>query len=229
MSEADRACKVVPTVIAGCGSTDILKVIHALNSTPDGPNYEILGCLDVDPTVIENGWREFKVWDERAVTAADFPSCTVVNNTGGIPMRRRRKVTESLREKGFTRFDTLVHPNVDQYGVTFGEGCQALGGTDLGPFVTVGNFSTLLLGSNVNHDCKLGEYVFVGPNATVLGRVTLEDGVYVGAGAVIFPEVTIGAWSVVGAGSVVRKDVPPGVVVNGNPAKVIRNSGESGS
>jgi acetyltransferase-like isoleucine patch superfamily enzyme len=34
--------------------------------------------------------------------------------------------------------------------------------------------------------------------------------------------VTIGDSSVIGAGSVVTKDVPAGVVVAGNPARVIR-------
>lgn len=35
------------------------------------------------------------------------------------------------------------------------------------------------------------------------------------------PRVTIGPDSIVAAGAVVTKDVPPGVVVGGNPARVI--------
>ncbi len=52
--------------------------------------------------------------------------------------------------------------------------------------------------------------------------ITLEDDVWLGGSVTICPGVTIGRGSVVGAGSVVTKDVPPGVVVGGNPAKVIR-------
>jgi maltose O-acetyltransferase len=37
------------------------------------------------------------------------------------------------------------------------------------------------------------------------------------------PGVTIGDDSVVGAGSVVLKDVPTGVLVAGNPARVVRS------
>ncbi|MEU3304418.1 antibiotic acetyltransferase, partial [Streptomyces sp. NPDC006678] len=38
----------------------------------------------------------------------------------------------------------------------------------------------------------------------------------------ILPGVTIGRGAAVGAGSVVTKDVPPEVVVAGNPARMIR-------
>jgi sugar O-acyltransferase (sialic acid O-acetyltransferase NeuD family) len=211
----------IPLLIAGCGSPDILKLLHSINSVGPEPVYDVLGCLDVLPENIEHGWHGLKVWDERSVDASDFPACAVANNTSGVPMRLRTKVTDGLRQKGFSRFDSLVHPGVDQYELTFGEGCSVLEGTNIGPHVSIGDFCALLLGCNVNHDVTLGEYCFVGPNATVLGRTTLEDGVYIGAGAVIFPEITIGAWTVVGAGSVVRKNLPPGVIVTGNPAKVI--------
>jgi acetyltransferase-like isoleucine patch superfamily enzyme len=48
-------------------------------------------------------------------------------------------------------------------------------------------------------------------------------GAKIGASATILPGVTIGEHSLVGAGAVVAKDVPPRVVVVGNPAKVIRS------
>lgn len=52
--------------------------------------------------------------------------------------------------------------------------------------------------------------------------ITVEDDVWLGGSVVICPGVTIGARSVVGAGSVLTKDVPPDVVVGGNPARIIR-------
>lgn len=52
--------------------------------------------------------------------------------------------------------------------------------------------------------------------------ITVGDDVWIGGGAIICPGVTIGPRSVVGAGSVVVKDVPPDVLVAGNPARVIR-------
>ncbi|AKV08221.1 transferase [Pseudomonas fluorescens NCIMB 11764] len=54
-----------------------------------------------------------------------------------------------------------------------------------------------------------------------VGPVDIRDNCFVGHGAIIMPRVTIGPDSIVAAGAVVTKDVPPGVVVGGNPAKVI--------
>jgi maltose O-acetyltransferase len=52
--------------------------------------------------------------------------------------------------------------------------------------------------------------------------ITIESDVWIGGGAIIGPGVRIGERSVIGAGSVVTRDVPPGVVVAGSPARVLR-------
>jgi acetyltransferase-like isoleucine patch superfamily enzyme len=52
--------------------------------------------------------------------------------------------------------------------------------------------------------------------------VTIRDKVWIGLNAIILKGVTIGEGSVVAAGSVVTHDVPPYVVVAGNPARVVR-------
>jgi acetyltransferase-like isoleucine patch superfamily enzyme len=72
---------------------------------------------------------------------------------------------------------------------------------------------------NVIHQMKAG------PNSVddivLLSPIVVGDNVGIGISAVIMPGVTIGRGSIVGAGAVVTKDVPEGVVVVGNPAKVI--------
>ena len=87
---------------------------------------------------------------------------------------------------------------------------------------------------------SIGDDVQFGPNVQVLTPthpldpelrrqkweaaepITVEDSVWLGGGVILLPGVTIGANSVVGAGAVVTRDVPPNVVVAGNPARVIR-------
>jgi len=55
-----------------------------------------------------------------------------------------------------------------------------------------------------------------------MAPVELAENVFVGDGALILKGVTVGAHSVIGAGSVVTSSVPEGVIVAGNPAKVVR-------
>jgi len=42
--------------------------------------------------------------------------------------------------------------------------------------------------------------------------------------ATVLSKVVVGENSIVGAGSVVTRDVPPNVIVAGNPAKILRQS-----
>ena len=52
--------------------------------------------------------------------------------------------------------------------------------------------------------------------------VVVGDDVWVGSGAIILKGVTIGDRSIVGAGAVVTRDVPPDVIVAGNPARTVK-------
>ncbi|MBY0313595.1 MAG: hypothetical protein K2W85_16140 [Phycisphaerales bacterium] len=56
----------------------------------------------------------------------------------------------------------------------------------------------------------------------VVGRIEIEDEAFVGARALILPGVKVGKGAVVGAGAVVSKDVPPWMIVAGNPARPVR-------
>ena len=52
--------------------------------------------------------------------------------------------------------------------------------------------------------------------------ILLEENVWIGDRAVVGKGVSIGKNSIIAAGSVVVKDVPPNVVVGGNPAQIIK-------
>jgi len=59
------------------------------------------------------------------------------------------------------------------------------------------------------------------PNFDIFGKIIVKDWAYIGSGSQIMPGVTIGTGALVAAGSIVTKSVPPGMVVGGNPARVI--------
>ncbi|MCX8022627.1 MAG: N-acetyltransferase [Syntrophorhabdaceae bacterium] len=56
--------------------------------------------------------------------------------------------------------------------------------------------------------------------------ILVKKGASIGSGATILCNVTIGENAIIGAGSLVTKDVPPNVIVAGNPARVIRRIDE---
>jgi len=102
---------------------------------------------------------------------------------------------------------------------------------------TVGSLTKIQADAYVTAYTTVEERVFIAPrvittNDNFMGRTeqrhalrkgpTIRHGARIGAGAVLCPAVEIGAEAFVGAGAVVVKDVPPRVVVVGNPALVLR-------
>jgi acetyltransferase-like isoleucine patch superfamily enzyme len=102
---------------------------------------------------------------------------------------------------------------------------------------TIGALTKIQAMAYITAYSTLEEQVFVAPcvqttNDNFMGRTekrhelrkgpTIRRGARVGAGAVLCPGVEIGEEAFVGAGAVIVKNVPPRVVVVGNPARVLR-------
>ena len=85
----------------------------------------------------------------------------------------------------------------------------------------------------IEDDCMLANYCYLTDSdwhdiydrTSTPGKsrpIVLEKGAWIGDSAIVCKGVRIGENSIVGAGSVVRKDVPPNVVVIGNPARIVK-------
>ena len=53
-------------------------------------------------------------------------------------------------------------------------------------------------------------------------KTIVKKGASIGSGATLLGGIVVGERAIVGAGSVVTRDVPPGMIVAGNPARVLR-------
>jgi putative colanic acid biosynthesis acetyltransferase WcaF len=70
-----------------------------------------------------------------------------------------------------------------------------------------------------------GTHALSDPNLPLqVARITIGEDAFVAARAFIMPGIAVGARAVVGACSVVTKDVPPSVIVAGNPARPLPTS-----
>ena len=86
--------------------------------------------------------------------------------------------------------------------------------------IQIGNDCLITHGSYIlSHD---GAAHVIDPNDDGSGFVEIGDNVFIGVNAVVLRNVKIGDNSIVAAGAVVNKNVPEGVVVAGNPAKIIK-------
>lgn len=96
---------------------------------------------------------------------------------------------------------------------------DALGGLEIGNNVSIAHHTSILTFNHTWEDASLP----IKYNPVQTAPVIINDDVWVGCGVRIMPGVTIGTRSVIAAGSVVTRDVPPGVIVAGVPAKVIKS------
>ena len=140
--------------------------------------------------------------------------------------------------------NVIINDFVNVYGCTIDDG------TKIGPFVEIQN--NVYIGKNckisshtfICEGVNIKNGVFVGHNVSFINdkfpfavnqdfslkndsdwelvKTIVNDKVSIGTSSTILGGIHIGKNSIIGAGSVVTKDVPPNVIVAGNPAKILR-------
>jgi UDP-N-acetylglucosamine acyltransferase len=85
---------------------------------------------------------------------------------------------------------------------------------------TIGDDNWIMAYCHVAHDCVVGNNVTMANTTTLAGHIELGDWVTVGGLVGIHQFVKIGAHAMVGFASAVAQDVPPFMLVDGNPLAV---------
>ncbi len=156
---------------------------------------------------------------------AKFSRTKVLNDrrNSAIPLLNYEKVNARIEPGAFIREMVEIGDNaVIMMGAVINLGAVIGEGTMIDMNVVIGGRGT------VGKNCHIGAGTVIAgviepPSAT---PVIIEDEVLIGANAVVLEGVRIGKGAVVAAGAVVTEDVPPGAVVAGTPAKVIKMKDE---
>lgn len=138
----------------------------------------------------------------------------------GLPDVKQRLV-RPLLERGAS-FLTFVHPSVILgERVALGRGVVLCPGAVLSADIVLGEFAMVNLNSTVGHDARIGAWSTLSAQCDVTGHVRLGDRVFMGSKSTVIPRRVIADGVTVGAGAVVIADVPAGVTVVGNPARIL--------
>lgn len=204
-------------VILGAGG--FAREVHDLANYCYGniPDFNIKGFLSDGPSDIESyGYPPVLA----TVEGYEIKESDVfISGIGNV--FDRKKVVEIILNKG-GEFINLIHPSaVISPSVKIGAGVAIKAFCVLASNVTIGNYTFLQSSAILGHDVKIGNFCQINSFSFFAGCVKVNDLVTVNAGVKIVQSKQLGNGSTIGIGSIVIKDVPEGVKVFGNPARLI--------
>lgn len=110
---------------------------------------------------------------------------------------------------------TVGNRNAIREHVTIHRGTANGGGK-----TTLGSDNLIMVASHVAHDCELGDRIVIANQVMLAGHVHIQDGANIGGGAGLHHFTTVGRCAFIGGLARISKDVPPYMIVEGNPAEV---------
>ncbi len=134
--------------------------------------------------------------------------------------RFRAEAFQRMTRAGY-RGAVLVHGSACvSPDAELGEGTVVCHDVHIGSLAKIGRNCYLSRGASIGHDAVVGDHTRLGVNAFVGGHSVIGENCFIGAGALLRDRIRIGAMSVAALGAAVFEDVPDGVTVIGNPARI---------
>jgi sugar O-acyltransferase (sialic acid O-acetyltransferase NeuD family) len=203
-------------------SDAIADQLDAIHSKKDQLDSVVLN-VDIDAEQLE---RNLSVLDYKVnvVQIQNFTPRKGVKYNFAFFIPERMRLVQELKENYDLVFSNLVH-NTAQMSkfALLGEGIAVGALSVVTAYAILENHVRINRSVSIGHHTRIGEYTHVSPGVTVAGHCHIGAACFIGAGSVIKDRIRIGKQTMVGAGSVVVKDIPEGVIVCGNPAKIIKS------
>lgn len=102
-----------------------------------------------------------------------------------------------------------------------GENCFIFEGNVVQPFVRIGDNCILWSGNHVGHRSVVHDHVFVASHAVISGYCEIGEYSFVGVNATFNDGVRVASDNVIGSGALVTRDTEPGRVYVGSPARAV--------
>jgi UDP-N-acetylglucosamine acyltransferase len=120
--------------------------------------------------------------------------------------------TQDLKYKGEPTYLEIGEGN------TFREFSTVHRGTGVGEKTVIGDGNLFLAYSHVAHNCVVGNKTIFSNNATLAGHVVVGDYAIISGLSAVHQFCRVGAHAIIGGCAKIVQDVPPYLIVDGNPA-----------
>lgn len=212
-------------VLLGAGGTARESVDLVAAMIQAGSRLRIVAALDDDVSLTGTKIQGIEITGPLADARLYPPDTRFIDTLGSPRNYSHRPAIISGLGIPDDRFVTLVHPCASvSESATLGVGSLVFAFAAVGAGARLGSHVTILPHSVVSHDASVGDWTQIATAAIVSGSAHVGRCCYVGAGSMIIDGAIVGDGALVGMGSVVLNEVPPGVVVAGNPARILRTT-----
>ena len=135
------------------------------------------------------------------------------------------KKRKELSQKYYSNLTSIISKNAYiGKNVKIGKGVFVAHNAHIGVLSTIDDFSIINTGALIDHECSIAKASFIGPNATLCGKVVIGENSFIGAGTTVKDNIYINSDIVIGAGSGVVKNLEINGTYVGIPAKLTEKS-----